>query len=82
MKKGSNPIKFSSNGCSPERDNEDISVEVLHLLSSEFGVVPLGRARSLAASSCEQVAAASAQNTSGFYWITDGTTTQQEYCNF
>ena len=81
IRRGANPVRVY-NGCPSEEDNEDILVEVLQLLSSEFQVVPLGRAKSYAATSCMQVADASPQNKAGLYWITDGTHTQQEYCNF
>ena len=57
-------------------------MDLLQLLSTEFGLVPLGRAKSYAALSCEEVADASPQNMAGLYWITDGNYTQQEYCNF
>ena len=81
IRRGANPVRVY-NGCPSEEDNEDILVDVLQLLSSEFQVVPLGRAKSYAATSCMQVADASPQNKAGLYWITDGTHTQQEYCNF
>ena len=81
IKRGENPIR-NSNGCSSAEDNEDILGDVLQLLSSEFGVVPLGRAKSYAATSCQQVANARPQNKAGLYWITDGTNTRQVYCNF
>ena len=71
---GANPVRVS-NGCPSEEDNEEILVEVLQLLSSEFQVVPLGRAKSYVATSCMQVADASPQNKAGLYWITDGINT-------
>ena len=76
IRRGVNPVRRVNNGCPSEEDN------MLQLLSSEFQVVPLGRAKSYAATSCMQVADASPQNMAGLYWITDGTHTQQEYCNF
>ena len=83
IKRGGNPVRVSANGCPSEQDNEDILVDVLGLLSSEFGVVPLGLARSYAATSCEEVARASPHSKAGLYWITDGSNTaHQEYCNF
>ena len=57
-------------------------MDSLQLLSTEFGLVPLGRAKSYAALSCEEVADTSPQNMAGLFWITDGNNTQQEYCNF
>ena len=54
IRRGANPVRVS-NGCPSEEDNEDILVEVLHLLSSEFQVIPLGRAKLYAATSCMQV---------------------------
>ena len=81
IRRGRNPPKIYNNGCPSERDNEDILVDVLKLLSSEFGVVPLGRAKYYAAISCMQVADASPQNKAGLYWITNGTNTRQEFCN-
>ena len=65
IKRGGNPVRVSANGCPYEQDNEDTLVDVLGLLSSEFGVVPLGLARSYAATSCEEVARASAHNKAG-----------------
>ena len=74
-------MRVSVNGCPSEQDNEDILVDVLGLLSSEFGVVPLGLARSYAATSCEEVARASPHSKTGLYWITDGSNTaHQEHC--
>ena len=61
-----NPVRVY-NGCPSEEDNEDILVNVLQLLSSEFQVVPLGRVKSYAATSCMQVADASPQNKAGLY---------------
>ena len=81
IRRGANSVRVY-NGCPSEEDNEDILVDVLQLLSSEFQVVPLGQAKSYAATSCMQVADASPQNKAGLYWITDGTNTQQEYSNF
>ena len=81
IRRGANPVRVS-NGCPSEDENEDILVEVLQLLYSEFQVVPLGRAKLYAATSCMQVADTSPQNKAGLYWITDGSNTQQEYCNF
>ena len=82
IKKGGNPVRVYANGCPSEQDNEDILVDVLGLLSSEFGVVPLGLARSYAATSCEEVARASPHSKAGLYWITDGSNTaHQEHCN-
>ena len=81
IRRGANPVRVYK-GCPSEEDNENILVDVLQLLSSEFQVVPLGRAKSYAATSCMQVSDASPQNKAGLYWITDGTHTQQEYCNF
>ena len=76
-------MRVSANGCPSEQDNEDILVDMLGLLSSEFGVVPLGLARSYAATSCEEVARTSPHSMAGLYWITDGSNTaHQEHCNF
>ena len=57
-------------------------MDLLQFLSTEFGLVPLGWAKSYAALSCEEVADASPQNKEDLFWITDGNNTQQEYCNF
>ena len=81
IRRDGNPVRVY-NGYPSKEDNKDILVDVLQFLSSEFQVVPLGRAKSYAATSCTQVADASPQNKAGLYWITDGTHTQQEYCNF
>ena len=80
MKRSINPIRIHSNGCPSKHGNEDILEDVLMFLSSEFGVVRLGLAKSYAAGSCQEVADASPQNKAGLYWITDGNNTQQEYC--
>ena len=83
IKRGSNPARVSANGCPSEQDNEDILVDVLGLLSSEFGVVRLGLARSYVATSCEEVARASVHSKAVLYWITDGSNSaHQEHCNF
>ena len=71
IRRSANPVRVS-NGWPSEDDNEDILVEVLQFLSSEFQVVPLGRAKLYAATSCMQVADASPKNKAGLYWITDG----------
>ena len=81
IKRGANPVRVY-NDCPSEEENEDILVDLLQLLFTEFGLVPLGWAKFYAASSCEKVADASPQNMAGLYWITDGTNTQHEYCNF
>ena len=81
IRRGVNPVRIS-NGFLSKEHNEDILVEVLQLLSSEFQVVPLGWAKLYAATSCMQVADASPHNKAGLYWIIDGSNTQQEYCNF
>ena len=81
IKRGGNPISIYSNGCQSEHDNDDILEDLLMFLSSEFGVVPLGLAKSYAAGSCQEVADASPQKKAGLYWITDGNNTKQEYCN-
>ena len=57
-------------------------MDLLQFLSTEFGLVPLGRAKSYAALSCEEVADASPQNKNGLYWITDGNNTQQKKLHF
>ena len=82
LKRGANPGRVYTHGCPSEEDNENLLGDVLQLLSSEFGVVPLGRAKSYAATSCKEVADASPQNKAGLYWITDGNNTQHEYCFF
>ena len=51
IRRVTNPVRVS-NGCPSEEDNEDILVEVLQLLSSEFQLVSLGRAKSYEATSC------------------------------
>ena len=57
-------------------------VDALNFLSLEFGVIPLGLAKTFAATSCEQIISGNPQSKAGMYWITNGTTMQQEYCNF
>lgn len=58
-------------------------VDVLQLLSNQYGVFPLGLTSLYAAESCDQVLEVNPDSQSGTYWVigTDGSPTQ-EYCSF
>ena len=58
--------------CLSQQTHEDITVDVLQLLSAQFGLRPLGLAMTYAAESCEQVAEANTDSQSGMYWVTNG----------
>ena len=70
------------NGCPSESVEEDILVDVLQLLASEYGVHPLGLARSYPAISCDQVYEANPSSESGLYWIIFHGMTVRSYCEF
>ena len=70
------------NGCPSESVKEDILVDVLQLLASEYGVNPLGLVRLYPAMSCDQVYAANPRSKSGFYWIMFNDITIRSYCEF
>lgn len=61
---------------------EDIKVDILQLLSSEFSIHPLGVIRSYPAESCDQVYLANPASLSGMYWITNGENTALIHCQF
>ena len=82
IKRGGNQGRVYYNGCPSQQDNDELVLDVLKFLSIEFGVIPLGLARTYAATSCEQIASANPQSKAGMYWITNDTTRQQEYCSF
>lgn len=69
--------------CPSPLMREDIMVDVLQLLSTQYGVFPLGLTSLYAADSCDQVAEVNPTSQSGTYWVTgtDGYPTQ-EYCTF
>ena len=69
-------------GCPLESVPEDILVDMLQLLASEYGVNPLGLARLYPAMSCDQVYEANPRSKSGFYWIKLHDMTVRSYCGF
>ncbi|ORU93119.1 MAG: hypothetical protein A6F71_08850 [Cycloclasticus sp. symbiont of Poecilosclerida sp. M] len=64
--------KVSTGPCPSQQIYEDITVDVLQLLSAQFGLRPLGLAMTYAAESCEQVAEANPDSPSGMYWVNSG----------
>ena len=82
IKKGGNPGRIYSNRCPSQPDNDELMLDALNFLSLEFGVIPLGLAKTFAATSCEQIISGNPQSKAGMYWFTNGTAIQQEYCNF
>ena len=70
------------NGCPSESVPEDILVDVVQLLASEYGVNPLGLARLYPAMSCDQVYEANPRSKSGLYWMILHGMTTRSYCEF
>ena len=64
--------RVSTGLCPSQQTHEDITVDVLQLLSAKFDFRPLGLAMSYAAESCDQVAEANPDSSSGMYWVTNG----------
>ena len=72
----------AAGSCPLQSAHEDITVDVLQLLSSEFGVRPLGLIRAYPAESCDQVAAANPGSPAGLYWISSDGNIVQVHCQF
>ena len=70
------------NDCPSESTNEDILVDMLQLLASEYGVNPLGLARLYPAISCDQVYETNPRSKSGLYWIIFNGISIRNYCEF
>ena len=64
-----------SSGCNSYQVKEDVLLDALYLLWSEFGVNPLGQVEACPAMSCAEVIQP------GLYWIRNGTEVVQQYCN-
>ena len=56
--------------------------EVLQILSTDFGVSPLGLSRQYPAQSCDEIYDANPSSTSGFYWIRAESAIQLSFCTF
>ena len=67
---GSYPAKITQGSQCP-MTGDDIIVDVLQLLSAQFGLRPLGLTMSYSAESCDQVAEANPESPSGIYWVYD-----------
>ena len=78
IRRGSNEAKLSSHS---EQTRDDITRDVVQLLSSEFGFQPLGRVKAFPAASCEEISHTHSQLGPGLYWIADdGQDPRQQYC--
>ena len=64
--------RVTTGPCPSQQTHEDITVDVLQLLSAQFGLHPLGLVMTYAAESCEQVAEVNPDSPSGMYWVTNG----------
>ncbi len=74
---GSYPARVTTGSCPSPEATEAITMDVLQLLSAQFGVYPLGLTRSYSAESCDQVAEVNPDSPPGMYWIySDGNPTQ------
>ena len=82
IRSGVYKAKVIVNGCSSESVKEDVLVDMLQLLASEYGVNPLGLARLYPAMSCDQVYEANQRSKSGLYWIMFNGITNKSYCEF
>ena len=71
---GINPARLSS-GCNSNQVKQDVLLDALYLLWSEFGVNPLGQVEACPAMCCAEV------SQPGLYWIRNGTEVVQQYCN-
>ena len=73
MKTGIYQARMCTGPCpSQQTHEEDITEDVLQLLSAQFGLNPLDLAKTYAAKSCEQVAEVNPDSPSGMYWVTNG----------
>ena len=68
--------------CPSSSTNEDITVDILQLLSQEFGIHALGRSQTYAAMSCDQIKALNPASKDGFYWIESENSMEQVLCDF
>ena len=83
METGIYQARVSTGSCPSQQIHEDITVDVLQLLSARFEFRPLGLAMSYAAESCEQVAEVNPDSPSGMYWVTNGEGNPvQVFCQF
>ena len=82
IRSGVYKAKLIVNDCPSESINEDVLVDMLQLLASEYGVNPLGLARSYPAMSCDQVYEANPRSKSGLYWIIFNDMSIRSYCEF
>jgi hypothetical protein len=76
---------ISSDACSSDssQTREDIIVDVLQLLSDQYGLYPLGLTMSYAAESCDQVFEANPASPSSNYWVYDENRNPvQSFCQF
>ena len=71
-----------NNDCPSSAARDDILVDVLQLLASEYGVYPLGLAPSYPATSCDQVSAANPGRKTGLYWVGSGDNVKRLNCEF
>ena len=68
--------------CPLPSDREDIEVDVLQLLSAQYGLRPLGLSPSYPAESCDQIEEANPNPRDGEYWIRMGEDVTQMRCTF
>ena len=68
--------------CPSQQAREEVLVDVLQLLSAQFGVFPLGLTASYAAQSCDQVVEANPNSQSGMYWVDSGEGPARVSCEF
>ena len=73
------PPKVHSN-CPSEVSS--LQEDILQILSTDFGVSPLGLSRQYPAQSCNEIHDANPSSTSGFYWIRAESAIQQYFCTF
>ena len=67
IKIGGNPGRFYSDSCLSPQDNDEILLDVIKFLSIEFGVNPLGLAKTYAATSCKEISSVNTQSKAGMY---------------
>ena len=74
------PKQFSD--CSDsDTITSGIAIEMTQILSSKFGVQPLGQVKEFPAASCDKLRQVHANPLSGLYWITNNENQQiLEYC--
>ena len=70
---GGNPARLSG-ACNSNQVREDVLLDALYLLWSEFGVNPLGQVEACPAMSCAEV------SQPGLYWIRNETEVVQQHC--